>query len=134
MKKFSEVLDHYMAMKYQLAVWDEVMNFLGQFTVSADGTAPRKEIPTEVGEVPIDHIEEVKELVDQKTAELREKLDKLGDTEISNGKKAKKGAKVTHKAAGKKVAKGGPGGAAKRTAKPARLTLPKARGRGKGAG
>ena len=135
MAKFAEVLDNYMALKYQLAVWDEVLNFLGPFTVSVDGTPPTKEIPTEMGEVPIEHVDEVKELVNQKTAELHEALSKLGDTEIKDGgKKGKKSPKGPRKKSGKEGGEGGKGGGGGTGKKPARLTLPKARSRGKGAG
>lgn len=135
MPKFAQVLDKFMALKYQLAVWDEVMNFLGPYTAGRDGIPPTKEISTEMGEVPVEHVDEVKDLVDLKTQELREELAKLGDTEIKDdGKKGKKSAKGPRKKSGAEGGKAtvkAKGGA--RT-KPARLTLPKARGRGKSGG
>ena len=134
MPKFAQVLDKFMAMKYQLAVWDEVLNFLGPFTMGYDGVPPTKEIPTEMGEVPAENVEEVKALVDKKTQELREELAKLGDTEIKDdGKKRKKSDKVARK---KSSEKGGKAADSKPVArrKSPRLTLPKARGRGKSGG
>ena len=135
MAKFAVVLDRFMALKYQLAVWDEVLNFLGPYTVSYDGVPPAKEIPTEMGEVPREHVDEVKKLVDEKTQELREELSKLGETEIKDdGKKGKKSTKGPLKKSGKEGAKGSPGGNGGNGKKPTRLTLPKARGRGKSGG
>lgn len=133
MVKFAEVLDKYMAVKYQLAVWDEILNFLGQFSSQYDGTPPQKEITTEMGEVPVEHVDEVKELVNQKTVELNQALALLGDTEINNDwKKGKKGAKGSRKEGGEESGEGA--GSVDTGRKPSRLTLPKARGRGKGAG
>lgn len=134
MPKFAQVLDKFVALKYQLAVWDEVLNFLGPFTTGYDGVPPTKEIPTEMGEVPTENVEEVKALVDKKTQELREELAKLGDTEIKDdGKKGKKSTKGPRKKSSEKGGKAADSKPAARK-KPARLTLPKARGRGKSGG